>query len=151
MAEIPKVPSLADSLGWLDRLDSATQVRAVGAWPLGAVLEHLAQSIEMSIEGYPVPKSPWFQKTAGSAAFVYFRWRGRMNHALAEPIPGAPGLTASSDWRPAAQRLRQAIKRFEAHDGPLQPHFAYGPLGKQEYAMAHQMHIANHRNEIVVN
>jgi hypothetical protein len=151
MAQPAKVQSLAEALGWLDRLQAAPAARATGAWPLSSVLDHLAQSIEMSLDGFPQPRSELFQKTAGSAAFAVFKWRGRMNHGLAEPIPGAPGLTAGADWRPAALRLRQAITRFDAHAGPLKPHFAYGALPKSDYALAHTFHIANHQDEIVLS
>src|SRR5690349_2911052 len=97
MAAMPAVQTLDDSLRWLDRLDKSPKARAIGAWPLGAVLEHLAQSIEMSMDGFPEPRSALFQKTAGSAAFAFFSWRGRMSHGLAEPIPGAPALPAGAD------------------------------------------------------
>jgi hypothetical protein len=150
MADLPKVQSLDDALRWLDGLEKARDVKAVGAWPLSAVLDHLAQSIEMSMDGYPQPRSELFQKTAGNAAFNYFKWRGAMTHGLAEPIPGAPSLTASADWRPGALRLRQAVSRFSRHTGPLRPHFAYGPLTQRDYALAHSLHIANHQDEIVV-
>src|SRR5215210_7834672 len=82
MADKPKVQSLDDSLRWLDRLEKAGSVKAVGAWPMGAVLEHLAQSIEMSMDGFPQHKSALFQGTVGSAAFALFSWRGRMSHNL---------------------------------------------------------------------
>lgn len=151
MAEPIKVQSLTQALAWLDRLEGAASPRATGAWPLSSVLDHLAQSIEMSLDGFPQPRSELFQKTVGSAAFTVFKWRGRMNHGLAEPIPGAPGLTAGAEWRPAALRLRRAIERFDAHGGPLMPHFAYGALPKGDYALAHTLHIANHQDEIVVS
>lgn len=150
MADLPKVRSLDESLHWLDRLEKAATVKAIGAWPMGAVLEHLAQSIEMSMDGFPQPKSAFFQSTAGSAAFAYFKWRGQMSHGLAEPIPGAPALGAGADWKPGAQRLRRAIARFNAHNGVLQPHFAYGHLSKADFAQAHSFHIANHQDEILV-
>jgi hypothetical protein len=150
MADLPQVQTLDDSLRWLDRVERAAGVKAIGAWPLGAVLEHLAQSIEMSMDGYPQPRSALFQGTAGSAAFAWFKWRGRMSHGLAEPIPGAPALAAGADWKPAAIRLRGAIARFNGYSGPLRPHFAYGALSKPEFAMAHQLHISNHRDEIVI-
>jgi hypothetical protein len=149
MADLHPVQSLDQSLQWLDSLERAVRVSAVGAWPLGAVLEHLAQSIEMSIDGFPQPKGALFQRTAGNAAFAFFKWRGRMSHGLAEPIPGAPPLGAGADWKPGALRLRQAITRFNGHSGPLQPHFAYGELTKPEFALAHSLHIANHREEIL--
>lgn len=148
MADLPKVQSLDDALRWLDRLDAAPRPHSIGAWPLSAVLDHLSQSIEMSMDGFPQPKSEWFQKTAGAAAFRFFKWRGRMTHGLDEPIPGAPALAASANWKPGAIRLRQAIARFNGHSGPLRPHFAYGPLAKSDYALAHSFHIANHQDEV---
>jgi hypothetical protein len=114
------------------------------------VLEHLAQSIEFSMSGFPQPKSALFQNTAGAAAFAFFKWRGRMSHGLAEPIPGAAALTMQGDWRLGAARLRTAIDKFNAHSGPLMPHFAYGALDKAEYTLAHVFHIANHQDEIAV-
>jgi hypothetical protein len=150
MADQPKVQSLDDALRWLDRLDRAGSVRATGAWPMGAVLEHLAQSIEMSMDGFPQPKSAAFQATAGAAAFAFFKWRGQMSHGLSEPIPGAPALGAGADWRPGAVRLRAAIARFAGHQGPLKPHFAYGALSKTDFSLAHTFHIANHQDEIVL-
>src|SRR5690349_21155150 len=69
------IPTLDASLLWLDGLQRARSVKSTGAWPLGAVLEHLAQSIEMSMEGFPQPRSELFQRTAGIAAFNYFKWR----------------------------------------------------------------------------
>ncbi|MEO8023442.1 MAG: DUF1569 domain-containing protein [Polaromonas sp.] len=150
MADQPKVQSLDDALRWLDKLDRAGSVRATGAWPMGAVLEHMAQSIEMSLDGFPQPKSAAFQATAGAAAFAIFKWRGQMSHSLSEPIPGAPALGAGADWRPGAVRLRAAITRFNGHTGLLKPHFAYGALGKADFAMAHALHIANHQDEIVL-
>ena len=150
MADLRKAQTLDDSLRWLDRLERARTAQAIGAWPLGAVLEHLSQSIEMSMDGFPQARSALFQNTAGSAAFALFKWRGRMTHGLSEPIPGAPALSAGAEWRPAAVRLRQAITRFNGYSGPLKPHFAYGALTKPEFAVAHNLHIANHQDEIVI-
>lgn len=148
MADLPKVTSLADVQRWLDRMERSPRADSTGAWPLGAVLDHLAQSIEMSMDGYPQPKSELFQKTAGSAAFSFFKFRGQMTHGLDEPIPGAPALAPGADWKPQAARLRRAVQRFEGHQGPLRPHFAYGMLSKADYALAHTFHIANHQDEI---
>ena len=115
-----------------------------------AVLEHLSQSIEMSMDGFPQLNSAAFQHTAGAAAFAFFNWRGAMNHNLSEPIPGAPVLTRDGNWRKSLTRLRAATERFEAHQGALMPHFAYGKLDKKEFARAHAFHIANHQDEIIV-
>ena len=149
-ADPPKVQSLDDSLRWLDTLDKAAHAGTTGAWPLSAVLEHLSQSIEMSMDGYPETKSAVFQSTLGSAALVLFKLRGRMSHGLDEPIPGAPALTGSADWKPAALQLRRAIVRFKGYSGALKPHFAYGGLSRPDFALAHSWHIANHQDDIDV-
>lgn len=150
MADTPKVQSLDDVQRWLDRLQRARAVRSSNDWTLRAVLEHLAQSIEMSLDGFPQPRSVLFQSTVGPAALAFFKWRGRMSHGLTEPIPGAPALPQLDDWQPGATRLRLAVARFQAHHGALQPHFAYGPLSHADYALAHALHVANHQDEIVV-
>ncbi|TAG27507.1 MAG: DUF1569 domain-containing protein [Burkholderiales bacterium] len=149
--EASKVQSLSQALVWLDQIEAAPGVKTSGAWPLSAVLEHLSQSIEMSMDGFPQPKSALFQNTLGTAAFTVFKLRGKMSHSLAEPIPGAPELSPSLAWRPAAARLRAAITRFNGNSAALKPHFAYGSLGRSDYAAAHSMHIANHQDEISIH
>ncbi len=145
-----KVQSLDGALRWLDLLDKSPNARTTGTWPLLAVLEYLSQSIEMSLSGFPAPKSALFQNTVGAAAFTVFQWRGKMSHSLTDSIPGAPALTTQGPWQPGAARLRKAIADFSAHTGALQPHFAYGKLSKNEFALAHTFHIANHQDEITL-
>lgn len=148
MAATLPLRSLDDAQRWLARLEASPSARAGGAWPLAAVLDHLAQGIEMSLEGYPRPRSPLFQRTVGRFAFGVFQRRGRMRHSLSEPIPGAPPLRDVADVAGGIHRLRTAITRFEQHQGALQPHFAYGLLDKSAYSQAHVLHIADHQREI---
>ena len=137
-------PSLAAAAEELARLSSARERVSAEPWSWAQTLVHLGQSIDYSMTGFPQPYSALFQRTAGSAAFAFFRWRGRMSHDLAAPIPGAPALDAQVPAAEALDRLRQAIARFRAWNGPLQPHFAYGALDKAAYEHAHAMHLANH-------
>jgi hypothetical protein len=149
-SDASKVQTLDGAMRWLDELDKRNAPRTHGAWPLAAVLEHLAQSIEMSVNGFPEPKSALFQNTVGAVAFAVFQWRGKMSHSLSDPIPGAPPLTIDDQWRGSALRLRNAISLFEAHTGVLKPHFAYGNLSKADFSQAHVFHIANHQDEIIL-
>jgi hypothetical protein len=149
MAGNAKVTSLDGALAWLDGVQRTGRVRTTGTWPLSSVLDHLAQSVEMSLEGFPLQRSALFQATAGRAAFAWFKSQGAMQHGLAEAIPGAPPLDIGSDWQAGARRLQLAIRRFSAHSGALRPHFAYGALSKDDFARAHVLHIANHQDEIV--
>ena len=143
--------TLADAMREVDRLAGASASASVSAlspataWNWSQTLEHCAQSIEFSLQGFPAPKSALFQNTLGSAAFGVFALRGRMSHNLAEPIPGAPVLdAATADAMVALVRLRKAVQDFAAHVGLLHPHFAYGALSKAQYEQAHAMHLANH-------
>ena len=113
-------------------------------WTLTELLQHLAQSVEYSMRGYPEMKNAVFRAVFGNAAFAAFDAVGSMKHSLTEPIPGAPALSPNIVLKHSAQRLIDALAAFERWSGPLQPHFAYGELDKHQYTRAHLMHLANH-------
>ena len=127
----------------LDGLQGQALVSVEG-WSPSEVFNHCAQSIDYSIEGYPELKPAWFRHSLGPAAFAVFSARGDMRHPLHEAIPGAAPLAEPASQDAALQRLRAAFERFAAHDGELQPHFAYGVLNHAEYSEAHVMHLYNH-------
>jgi hypothetical protein len=139
-----RFPSLAAAGDELARLAQAKELISGATWNWAQTLVHCAQSIEYSMSGFPEPKSKVFQHTLGSAAIGVFSWRGRMTHDLAEPIPGAPALDGNADSAQALERLRASMRKFLHWSEPLRPHFAYGELNKQEYELAHAMHLANH-------
>ncbi len=118
------------------------------AFSLPQTLVHCAQSIEFSMLGFPEPKSALFQKTVGSVAFNIFSRRGRMTHDLSEAIPGAHPLNPGITVEQALERLRNAIDTFRQSDVVLKPHFAYGALNKNQYELAHAMHLADHFSAI---
>ena len=121
--------------------------RGTGAWSLAEVLDHAAQSVEYSLDGFPQLKPALFRRTVGRVAFAMFKRKGRMSHPLAAPIPGAPAL--ATDLAKSLHRLQAALDRFEAHPGPWPPHFAYGPLSREDYHRAHLMHLNDHWAEVV--
>lgn len=121
-----------------------------GAWNASQVFNHCAQSVEFSMTGFPQSKSALFQHTAGPLAFSVFSARGAMSHNLHEVIPGAPELVAASDVELALDRLTKSLRGFEAYNGALKPHFAFGLLNKPDYAVAHVLHINNHLQEFKV-
>ena len=136
--------SLDEALREADRLAALDDLHPATDWSLSQTLAHCAQSIEYSLQGFPVAKSELFQQTLGRAAFSVFAWRGRMHHDLAEPIPGAQALAPTLDKHQALARLHTAANAFATATGPLQPHFAYGALTRAQYEQAHAMHLANH-------
>ena len=117
-------------------------------WPVGHKLAHMAQSIEYSISGYPMHKSELFKSTVGRAAFNAFSSKGYMKHNVEEDIPGAPSV---SDYAPrdGMIRLITSLEDFNSHTSELAEHFAYGALTKDEYALAHVLHIKDHFTHLV--
>ena len=135
---------LPTALSEMHRLGQAAELQSSTQWSWPKTLEHLAQSIEYSMTGYPTQKSTLFQTALGKPAFNVFSWRGSMHHDLTEPIPGSPELAEYPPLEQAVQRLLTACQQFMQWTGPLQPHFAYGALSHAEYEQAHAMHLANH-------
>ena len=148
-AEVQTFPTLAQAQATLEGL-RLRKVQTTGVWKIGAVLGHLAQSIEYSLGGFPEMKSSLFRHTAGAAAWSVFSARGAMSHSLSEPIPGAPALSQDLPQEQALARLLKALQDFDKHTDALKPHFAYGNLSKADYTRAHLMHLANHWQEFVI-
>jgi hypothetical protein len=146
--QLPAFDSTDSALRTLAAL-KAQPMRSTGAWDLAHVLHHAAQSVEFSMQGFPALKPAWFRASVGPVAASVFSARGRMNHDLAEPIPGAPDIAPGQALAPAVDRAIAALQDFEQHTGTLQPHFAYGDLNKADYRRAHLMHFANHWQEVV--
>jgi hypothetical protein len=139
-----QIGTLRAAMDEAERLAGVAGPEPDAIWSLSQTLVHCAQSIEYSLAGFPEMKSKIFQQTAGAAAFSLFAWRGQMSHNLAEPIPGAPSLIDENDIAMSLERLRKSIDSFQLAEEPLQPHFAFGALGKSDYELAHAMHLANH-------
>ena len=128
------------------RLDILEQdgFNMTGDWSAFQVFSHMAQSVEYSMTGYPEHKSEFFKQTIGPLAFAAFSAKSKMRHNLSEAIPGAPVLKVDGLVAEAMSRFRQSLNDFDHYSGPLNPHFAYGSLSKNEYTLAHIMHFNDH-------
>lgn len=137
---------------------SQTEIHSTGKWNAYQIFTHCAQSVEFSMLGFPEHKSAFFKASVGTAAFAIFASKGRMNHSLNENIPGAASVVRMDnknkaenitlDVEQALSRLKKSLMDFKAYNKALAPHFAYGDLTKQEYELAHVMHLNNHLSEI---
>ena len=139
-----QLASLPAALQEMQRLARAPALRSTTAWGWAKTLEHLAQSIEYSMTGYPTQNSALFQASIGKTAFHAFSWRGQMRHDLTQPIPGSPAIAEHPPLDQATLRLLMACQQFMAWKDRLHPHFAYGALTHAEYEQAHTLHLANH-------
>jgi hypothetical protein len=133
-----KLATFDEVLAQLESLERAAAPAL--AWPLA----HCAQSIELSLSGYPRPRAWPVRALIGPLVKRRFLRRGEMSHDIEAPIDGAPEIPSAVSFAEAAARLRKAIESFRAHQGPLAPHFAYGACSKVEYEQLHAMHAANH-------
>lgn len=126
-------------------------LQSSGEWTAAQIFRHCAQSIEGSLTGFPLQKSPLFQQTAGKLALFSFKAAGAMTHPLAEAIPGMATLDKNEDPQQALTllitELEAFITRSQANE-PLQPHFAYGALSATDYQAAHWLHLQNHLSQI---
>jgi len=138
--------SLDRLIGRLNALDVGS-IETSGNWDVARTFNHLAQSIEFSMTGFPVQKSALFQNTAGKLAYSVFQANGRMTHALDEEIPGEVIDLNNTNHSQARERLVRSLEQFAQFDQSLQPHFAYGELNKDQYAIAHALHVNNHLEE----
>lgn len=127
---------------------SHENIRSIGEWNSSQIFTHCAQSVEYSMSQFPVHKSPLFKGTIGQLAFTLFFSKGQMTHALNEPIPGASSLTGLVDLSVALNRLKKSLIEFDDFQRALAPHFAYGELTKNEYEIAHVMHLFDHLQEL---
>ena len=98
----------------------------LGEWDPAQIFTHCAQSVEYSMSQFPEHKSNLFKSTIGKLAFSAFSSKGKMTHALNEPIPGAPKLNKKVDAIMALNRLKKSLVDFNNYQGTLAPHFAYG-------------------------
>lgn len=143
--------SLEDAKNELRNLAAAKNISHNEQWKLNEIFNHMAQSIEYSMNGYPEMKSGIFRKTIGSITFSQFKKKGIMNHNTNSPIPGAPSISEPTPQDQAFHRLLNAILAFQNFEGELKTHFVFGKLTKKDYEIAHAMHIANHLSKIKLN
>lgn len=125
----------------LQRLEAVEKADRPG---LGWALAHCAQSLELSVRGFPTQKPAWFQKTIGRVVLGRFLKKGAMSHDTDAAIPGAPDVDRATSLADGALRLRAAIALFQAHPGPFAPHVVYGVVDRAGYEAVHSMHVANH-------
>ena len=134
----------------LKKLEALSKQKLIysGHWNSSQIFTHCAQSVEFSMSKFPEHKSDFFKGTLGKLAFSFFFYKGEITHGLNEVIPGAPNLELTTKVDIALERLKKALRAFDDYQGDTAPHFAYGELTKQEYEIAHVMHLYNHLEEI---
>ncbi len=125
----------------------------VGNWDLAQVCGHLAEWLRYPVEGFPRPPLPiramlWgMRKTIGPRAMrkvLDARAFPEGGPTMRQTIP-APG----GDEGAAVERLRQAVARFQAHEGPYHPSPFFGTMSREECRRLQLIHGAHHLSFLI--
>ncbi len=142
-----KFASIDEVLADVDRLASYKEVRALGNWSSGQVVQHLAMTMKNSIDGFEsfVP--------APMRLFLRLVMKRRF---LTRPMPAGFKLPArATSMLPAAISFDEAVKNFrEAHarlkaESRRAPHPAFGPMTIAEWNQIHCRHSELHLSFLV--
>lgn len=123
-----------------------------GNWDLAQCANHLAYWLTCPIDGFG--KAPLVAQ-----AFLWFARNtvgpGQLKKILANGFPPG-GMTDPASVKPsdgndaaAVQKLKTAVARFEAHDGPIVPSPFFGPMDKDTNRKLQQVHCAHHLSFLI--
>jgi hypothetical protein len=141
MRRTPRFYSFDEVLVDADSLLANGYGRA-GNWSLGQVCDHLANTMERSLDGFP-SKSPLpFRVLARWVALPSILKHRQFKRRF--PAPPYLEPPAAQDDRGALERLRAAISRLKGHAGELQTHPVFGRLTRSQWQELHLWHCEHH-------
>ncbi len=147
-----KFDSLADVVRDAEHL-LANGYDKAGIWDLAQCANHLAYWLTCPIDGFgkapaPVRMFLWIARNTFGP--------GKLKKYIAENTfpPGAPTdpnsvKPAGGDAEEAVAKLKTAVARFEAYDGPIVPSPFFGPMDKDTNRKLQQVHCAHHLSFLV--
>jgi hypothetical protein len=139
--------SLDDLAADVERLAACRRLRTLGNWSAGQIFEHLALTMNKSIDGFGW-KMPavvrvlirffFKRRTLTRPMTAGFRLPGRAAEMLPPPVDTAHGLDS----------LRRAIRRAQAED-KRSVHPVFGPMTRAEWDQLHCRHAELHLSFLV--
>jgi hypothetical protein len=146
--------SLNDIAAEVERLASAQEVRALGNWSSGQVLQHLASTMNNSIDGFPefappalrpiVPVFRLFMRLFLKRRFL----TQTMPPGFKLPVSAAHLLPQPTDWPAGLAAFRAAVER-QQQQAPGAAHPALGKLAPTEWVSLHCRHSELHLSFLV--
>lgn len=122
--------------------DATTQ----GNWSLAMIFDHLAKTIDCSLDGFGF-QGPWFFKIAGPLLKKMFLGRGMPAGFQLSPEATAVIGPTEADTQPALDHLRESIRRFQASD-TVALHPFFGRMTYDEVELLHRRHCGLHMSFI---
>ena len=135
--------TMKDLLDDVERLGEAPSRRATGNWTAAQVVQHVAKLINLSIDGFPIPKAP-----------LPLRVIGRLIRNRALIKPWRPGYKFPKSftfldpdpeisWDQAARYLSDTFDRLESQRMTA-PSPLLGPLSHEKWEQFHCRHAEMH-------
>jgi hypothetical protein len=131
----------------VERLARAREVRALGNWSSGQVLQHLTIVMNNSIDGAP-PMMPWIVRQL-LGVFVKKRILSQpMSPGFQLPKRAASLLPPPIGWEEAQRNFFRALQRLQT-ETQRKPHPAFGPLTLEQWNQLHCRHSALHLSFLI--
>lgn len=131
----------------IERLQRQGYDRAA-TWDLAQTCEHLAFFIESSIDG-PNYHVPWIFKVLFGRMFLK-RILNQRTMKPGVPTPQKPLPLPGGNVEAAVARLKNAIDRFQKHEGDYFPSPFFGRMTPEEWRELHLIHCAHHLGNLIL-
>ncbi len=135
--------SMQEMLDDAERLCSARQVSVLGNWQLGRAIEHLARTVDMSLDGAQF-KAPWYVRMIGPLFKKQLLSRP-MRPGFKLPANAAKFLIPEHECavESSIAHLRSVVARAHRTD-ERQPSPVFGRLTRDEWDQLHLRHAELH-------
>ncbi|MGD9721564.1 MAG: DUF1569 domain-containing protein [Pirellulales bacterium] len=126
---------------------AAGKYRTLGNWSFGEICEHLAKTMDMSIDGSNA-KFPWVLRMIGP----YFKRR-----FITRPMPAGFNIpqSAAAALVPDRSETAAGVAKLETAIGRMnqiakrEPHAMFGPMTRDEWDQLHMRHCELHLSFVV--
>ncbi|HEY0008077.1 MAG TPA: DUF1569 domain-containing protein [Tepidisphaeraceae bacterium] len=115
----------------------------MGKWSLGEMAEHLALTMEKSIDGFDIHRPLLFKMLGPAVKWAVLKYRF-IPSGVPAPAVFLPAQLHSSGDAPSLERFRKTLDRYESFTGVLHSSPVFGTLTRAQWDQIHLIHAAHH-------
>jgi hypothetical protein len=135
-----------DVLSDASRLATAGYDR-LGKWGLGQACDHLAMTMERSLDGFPSSFSLPLRVLARWVALGGILKHKQSNRKF--PAPAYLDPPDSETDQAGLAKLQAVVKRLQAHTGEMRPHPVFGGVTPDQWREIHLWHSEHHLSFLI--
>lgn len=142
-----RVEDILRDVEWLNaRAEAGVKLRASGNWTPAQIVDHLAKSIALTIDGFPAElRAPWLLRMVGrwmrmSVLLKPMKSGIRLRGKMAQVFAADPDVT----WGQAVTRLTNVITRIRRGERMTAVSPLFGPFAHEEWNQFHCRHAEMH-------